>query len=1059
MESIPIAKGSIASSLTPIHVIGSPKSPAEVFLAIEKQDDADEVSHLLDASQFDLETPNEIGNTILHHAISCDRPHVARMLAERAWESASGVYRLRNHEGDTPLIQAVLTGNVALIKTLLDVTPRTLDGLSFHGLEASEKSYVYQVARLMIEADGDLGKAFSGAVEHKWTRAAKLFLKAGASTIPVLADLNADLHWCWSKDLIRVSDVLAMLRDPVWQTAEHEDVRKDLMTRHAVHYVLRKELLQPGKQALDAVKCFADGGVLPATLEKGLGKAIKSSARQLQIVDSSTGETLLHWAAVNGVSLKTWKTLVKHYDESLLNSSDVLGYTPLMHIAARGDVLGMQCLVLRGGRTDGELCFSDIRPGFQYAQKDAISVKALMMIEAQGDVSRALEFAIHLRQAEAAKLYFDAGARIDWPKIVGLGNALGWLLREGLIETIDHEVLLSALERAIEDNNEEVKGILTLPHVVVNVLEIHRDQSELAALRALAVVNFLEVDQELLSGAIPHLLKPASIDEKTGDNALHGLIRRSSGRCTAGVVELIWQHAPIMLNVSNAAGKTPLDLAMDDCSSHWIRSLLSVGMRPSNEVNFSDIPVVESDDDMSLSERATYLAAVLIEARGDINQAVEFAFARGHRNAIHELFDLGANAQSILGRADRGSLDRLWRFNALRSDDVLAVLRRAKESGNETLASLLVKPELIMGSLPNIHADVNKVEDVLKRYIALGANGADLLSWEVDFWLEEGGRSSGAELQYAGALVRLGMPTVPAVIKVATRRPFYALSARCMESFLEAFAQGTDLVAAVRHLDNLDQRYAGKLREAAFAGIVRSPTCSSEVKLENLRALITAGLSPSYKAISYLAALIVGGYGNVETNDRIRRLALQTWRLSTAKAMCGEAINSEREDLAELPPGDYFQLIREDVVKVALRDLLARDDLSNAEKVGEIRAWMQSKVASAHASSLLCDALEKNHLATAKVLIYAGAPTKGAFLMQGEMLRRGVPGAQARTWQLIEWGGDPAPAMEHLMASINEIKALGNSAQAEREYAALRKLLLVIASSASTAQPAALVRA
>jgi len=193
----------------------------------------DLLASLIDESFFDLTTlDGSTRETLLHRALSSDQDDVVLMLLDRAGDDPL-ILNAKDKDGYTPLMRAAAQNNVPMMQALVrhgarsddsveipelnqdsdawlemssekpQIVPGTRDFLSVM-VFAARRGYGEQLsgrlkktvdanvlattAQMLVDAQGDLHRAFELAVERKSAYAAKFYFDAGRNAVPLTRD-------------------------------------------------------------------------------------------------------------------------------------------------------------------------------------------------------------------------------------------------------------------------------------------------------------------------------------------------------------------------------------------------------------------------------------------------------------------------------------------------------------------------------------------------------------------------------------------------------------------------------------------------------------------------------------------------------------------------------------------------------------------------------------------------------------------------------------------------------------------------------------------------------
>lgn len=265
--------------------------------------------------------------------------------------------------------------------------------------------------------------------------------------------------------------------------------------------------------------------------------------------DESSGQTILH-LSIQLCRHDITEILLQRaqHDPAVLNTPDHHGYTPLVFAAEKGRVELMQAILGAGGHTGDSFTLADLKVGSPRSIKDGWVCMALMLIEAQGDVSTAFELAVQHRHTEAAKAYFYAGACILSALQRG-PDAIRWMTAVRCLRADD---VLSALQAAKQVDDVQSIMELTRTETVLLALDNVADRSDAKIAELLkafidAGANAEDLVEVSMGRCLKHGLHGGLPDMRTflrdigiGSDDF-GVIKQLFNVGASGVPELIWQ--------------------------------------------------------------------------------------------------------------------------------------------------------------------------------------------------------------------------------------------------------------------------------------------------------------------------------------------------------------------------------------------------------------------------------------------------------------------------------------------------------------------------------------
>lgn len=180
-----------SSAMLSIGVLTPPDfSLNELFDAVQSGD-TDTLPYMLDGGQVDLTCIDEVsGDTLLHRAISLGHGAITQLLMDKA-DNDPNVLNALDRQGYTPLMLAAAARNVTLMKALIDAGAGTDGSMNLGDLKGEFNFFTAVTgaklcaltALFLIEARGDISKAFELAVKYEVPYAEKLYLDAGADAM------------------------------------------------------------------------------------------------------------------------------------------------------------------------------------------------------------------------------------------------------------------------------------------------------------------------------------------------------------------------------------------------------------------------------------------------------------------------------------------------------------------------------------------------------------------------------------------------------------------------------------------------------------------------------------------------------------------------------------------------------------------------------------------------------------------------------------------------------------------------------------------------------------
>lgn len=232
----------------------------------------------IDATEFDLTTLDDsTGETLLHRALSAGQNDVVMMLLDRAGND-SRVIDVKDRDGYTPLMRAAAVNNVPMMQALVERGARSDDRVEVPALSPDSDAWLEMsivkpqivpdasdalgvtvsiarrrygqlvsgslrgsvdvtahaaAAQMLVDARGDLSRAFEMAVERKSAYAAKFYFDALRDAVAPVRDLAAPST--------RRYDVLAAL---LWAQQSGDESQVEAITKYEVISALLRNHMQ-----------------------------------------------------------------------------------------------------------------------------------------------------------------------------------------------------------------------------------------------------------------------------------------------------------------------------------------------------------------------------------------------------------------------------------------------------------------------------------------------------------------------------------------------------------------------------------------------------------------------------------------------------------------------------------------------------------------------------------------------------------------------------------------------------------------------------------------------
>ncbi|WP_415792133.1 ankyrin repeat domain-containing protein [Bordetella tumulicola] len=589
-------------------------------------------------------------------------------------------------------------------------------------------------------------------------------------------------------------------------------------------------------------------------------------------------------------------------------------------------------------------------------------------------------------------------------------------------------------------------------------------------------------------------------DETNGETILHRAISLGRDEITEMLLQLANDHDPRMLNAQDRQGSTPLMHAAVKRNVALMKALIDMQSRTNGDVN------------SELAKRDVVVQALMsIEAQRDISETFQQIFKCPQIYASNSYVDAESITSSNLSCVNNAVAWLLQR-DALRANDVVAVLDYAKQSDDEQTALALTDPRTLLRSLDHLpERSDEQITAVLKRFIDAGANAADLVSAatsrcistpeHVDslnptmwFRLPQGPD----DLAVLRLLISMGAPTIPELTKrndafadpalwgeevrvdskfIVEKMVSFGVDTRfAMQEVHKLTKPEVNLLAKHELEQILHQRvYASKAEKiSALHGVLLAGgwihavalarnMVQTDASLDDLEALIFAGLSST----DLLADLTVSVYSprrKYMPRERPAQLILQlirsgadafsaTTKLVKAIEREFEGIEYEWQRMETEENAQQLITAARLMMSDALRNLLQAKDLPNADKVAELKKWIGNKRVKSIMDEMLVYAVKDGHLATMKLMVLAGVPATGAFISLARELGNWEESTHARTRELIRLGADFRPAMAKIVERIEVYKKTHQHADAAREEKALHLLGVAIASELAPPKP------
>ena len=186
--------------------------------------------------------------------------------------------------------------------------------------------------------------------------------------------------------------------------------------------------------------------------------------------EQDRGYTILHLAISLGHDDIAQMLLARAgHDPRILDAKDRQGFTPLMTATAMRNVALMKTLIDAGARTNDSV--TPLKDG-QTSDAERVAATARMLVNADGDSTKAFELAVLSQDRDAAQLYLES----DRLSVVQQSaKFLCWLINYAYVRV--HDVLAS-LDDAVQLDNQAAREALTRPDVVLATLAAMTGQSE-----------------------------------------------------------------------------------------------------------------------------------------------------------------------------------------------------------------------------------------------------------------------------------------------------------------------------------------------------------------------------------------------------------------------------------------------------------------------------------------------------------------------------------------------------------------------------------------------------
>jgi|GEM_PF-6315595 len=199
---------------TPTHILPSAYRVDDAVFNAIYAGDVQRIQTLCDDHEIDLTIMDLYANTPLHLAIRLEQQDITDILLRQIGPNNVAVLITEDNNGYTPLMLATKQRNAHSMKCLVDIGQYhpTYNQIP---LQNEKHLETFSSAIILLEAQGDISKAFHLAIDYRVPEAAQLYFYAGANTSTALRSGIHTIQWLADQGLIHANDALTVLDEAV----------------------------------------------------------------------------------------------------------------------------------------------------------------------------------------------------------------------------------------------------------------------------------------------------------------------------------------------------------------------------------------------------------------------------------------------------------------------------------------------------------------------------------------------------------------------------------------------------------------------------------------------------------------------------------------------------------------------------------------------------------------------------------------------------------------------------------------------------------------------------
>lgn len=543
------------------------------------------------------------------------------------------------------------------------------------------------------------------------------------------------------------------------------------------------------------------------------------------------------------------------------------------------------------------------------------------------------------------------------------------------------------------------------------------------------------------------------------------------------IVELVLQRGandPAILNAKDFHGRTPLVLAASAKNLPVMQILLNAGAHVDDaDVNeFLDRP----GSSRGICDPDAVVAEILIRAKGDISDAFTLSVAYGSPIGAELYFSAGASSLGALNLGSR-AIDRMSDWHCLRAEDVLARIEQVQRSGDDPEHPLLCEKAAFRVIYGMKGQSDESIGAVYQGFIAAGVDAEQLVSLAVKEYARFGNPgdfSHGADphtsrsgyFHVLKSLIAIGAPTVHELVRQSQTDGNKALS----ESLVRL---GADVLGAIPALNESDAR---RLAYVALRTVLEQHDVSKAHKADKLTAIVLAAGPGGAADLARDLTKNGSSLDDVKLLVSVGATISDELLLAVADRACHAEQQRAPEQISERTPEHRFlrhlvdarvdyssmekardsqnaicrtiaehygdlasQEALNTIMYAQLQSLLSEPRLLIEDTVGLVNEMITQDAGPA-AEKLLRDAVIRDHAATVKLLVSAGASATTILVELSRRLPSGELKSMERTEALVRLGANYQPALWQLNENVKTYTAAGDLVSAENEREAFHQL-------------------